>query len=130
MPKKENLAKKPKILLVEDDTFLAGVYITRLELEGFQVLLAQDGETGLKLVEKEKPDLVLLDIILPQMDGFEVLKWIKGNAKTKSIPVILLTNLGERENLERGLALGAADYLIKAHFVPVEVVEKIKKIVK
>ena len=95
-------------------------------MEGFEVSLASDGEKGLKLIKEKNPDLVLLDIIMPKMDGFEVLKQIKADKKTKSIPVILLTNLSQKDEVKKGLELGAVDYLIKAHFMPSEVVKKIK----
>jgi len=122
--------KKAKILLVEDDNFLAGMYNAKLNIEGYSVDLASDGEQGLKLAKEGSPDLILLDIILPKLSGFEVLKAIKKDGKTKNIPVILLTNLGQRDDVSKGLALGANDYLIKAHFMPSEVVAKIKNIVK
>ncbi len=121
--------QKIKIVLVEDDTFLGGMYVTKLNLEGFDVKLADDGEKGLKLVKSEMPDLVLLDIILPKMSGFDVLKDIKADDKIKDIPVILLTNLGQREDVQKGIKLGAKDYLIKAHFMPSEVITKIKNLV-
>ena len=115
------------ILLVEDDEFLAELYATKLNLEGFEVLLAADGEKGLKMVKESKPDLVLLDIILPKMDGFEVLANMQQDQTVKNIPVILLTNLSQKDEVKRGLDLGAKDYLIKAHFMPSEVVKKIKQ---
>ena len=120
--------KKIKILLIEDDTFLLNMYATKFELEGYEIISADDGEKALKAVGKEKPDIILLDILLPKMDGFEVLQELKKNEETKAVPVILLTNLSQRDDVEKGLALGAVDYLIKAHFMPTEVVEKIKKI--
>ncbi len=119
--------KKKSILLVEDDEFLAELYATKLNLEGFEVSLAMDGEKGLKLAKEVMPDLILLDIILPKMDGFEVLKGIKADSATKNIPVILLTNLSQKDEVQKGLDLGAKDYLIKAHFMPSEVVKKIKE---
>ena len=121
------MATKKSILLVEDDEFLAELYATKLNLEGFEVSLAVDGEKGLKLAKEVEPDLVLLDIILPKMDGFEVLKGIKADSKIKNIPVILLTNLSQKDEVQKGLDLGATDYLIKAHFMPSEVVQKIKQ---
>lgn len=117
-----------KILIVEDDEFLADIYKTKFELEGFKVTIATDGERGLKAIQNKKPDLVLLDILLPKMDGFAILQTIKKDPETKKIPVILLTNLGQKEDVQKGLNLGAADYLIKAHFNPAETVEKVKKI--
>lgn len=119
---------KPKILVVEDDSFLAGMYVTKLGLEGFSVDLAGDGKDGLRKVREWKPDLVLLDIILPVMDGFKMLELMKADEDTRQVPVILLTNLGAKGDVERGLGLGAADYLIKAHFMPSEVVEKVKRL--
>jgi DNA-binding response OmpR family regulator len=121
---------KKKIVLVEDDSFLAGMYVSKLNLEDFEVTLAENGEDGLKLATEKMPALILLDILLPRMDGFEVLKKLKQNPSTADIPVILLTNLGQKKDVDRGLALGAEDYLIKAHFMPNEVIAKIKKILK
>ena len=121
------MVKKKLILLVEDDEFLAELYATKLNLEDFEVALATDGEKGLKIIKEKKPDLVLLDIILPKLDGFEILKIMKADKKLKTIPVILLTNLSQKDEVKRGLALGADDYLIKAHFMPSEVVKKIKQ---
>lgn len=123
-------SNKKKIVLVEDDSFLAGMYVSKLNLEDFEVKLAENGEDGLKLATEIMPDLILLDILLPRMDGFEVLKKLKQNPSTADIPVILLTNLGQKKDVDRGLALGAEDYLIKAHFMPNEVIAKIKKILK
>ncbi|MFA5069871.1 MAG: response regulator [Patescibacteria group bacterium] len=117
---------KPKVLLVEDDTFLSGMYVTKLGLENFAVSLASDGKQGLKMIKDELPDLILLDLVLPKISGFDILKEIKKDKKTKDIPVILLTNLGQKKDVEKGFALGANDYLIKAHFMPSEVVDKVK----
>lgn len=121
---------KKVILLVEDDEFLSELYATKLNLEGFEVIAAADGKKGLKLALEKRPDLVLLDIILPKMDGFEVLKALRQDPVGKTIPVILLTNLSQRDEVRRGLELGAADYLIKAHFMPSEVVKKIKAVIR
>ncbi len=121
---------KPKILVVEDDSFLAGMYVTKFGLEGFTVDLASDGREGLKKVRDWKPDLVLLDIVLPIMDGFTVLKELKGSSETKDVPVVLLTNLGQKSDVEQGIALGATDYLIKAHFMPSEVIDKVKHLLR
>ena len=121
---------KTKILLVGDDPFLSSMYSTKFELENFAVLAAEDGEKGLKLALAERPDIILLDILMPKMNGFEVLEKLKENKETDSIPVILLTNLNQKDEIEKGLSLGANDYLIKAHFMPSEVVDKIKKVIK
>ena len=122
--------EKIKILLIEDDPFLLNMYATKFELENFKVVMAEDGEKGLKTAIKEIPDIILLDIMLPKMDGFEVLKGLKEEKSTQAIPVILLTNLSQKEEVERGLSMGANDYLIKAHFMPSEVVDKIKEVLK
>lgn len=121
--------KKKIILLIEDDEFLAELYATKLSIEGYKVYLATDGQKGLKMAKEKVPELVLLDILLPKMDGFEVLEAMKDDAKMKKIPVILLTNLSQRSDVQRGLDLGADDYLIKAHFMPSEVVAKIKRLI-
>lgn len=120
--------EKIKILLIEDDTFLLSMYATKFELENFEVIAAEDGEKGVKCALEEKPRVILLDIILPIMDGFEVLKRIKSDPVAKDIPVILLTNLSQKNDIEKGMNLGAVDFLIKAHFTPSEVVEKVKKV--
>jgi DNA-binding response OmpR family regulator len=121
---------KIKVLIVDDDAFLASIYATKLELENFEVARARDGEEGLELAQQEKPDLILLDVLMPKLDGFEVLKRLKAMDGFKDTPVIMLTNLGQKEDIEQALAEGAADYLIKAHFVPAEAVDKIKKVLK
>lgn len=118
------------LLLVEDDTFLASIYRTKFEQEGFKVSVAENGEVGLEAAKKKRPDLILLDILLPHLDGFTVLQELKKEKSTASVPVILLTNLGQKEDVEKGLALGAAAYLIKAHCRPSETVAQVKKILK
>ena len=122
--------KKTKVLIIEDDSYISDMYRIKLESENFEVLIAKDGIIGIKTMEKQKPDIVLLDIVMPKVDGFSVLKIIKKNQELKEIPVVLLTNLSQKENVERGFELGADSYIIKAHFTPSEVVEKIKNILK
>lgn len=118
------------ILIIEDDRFLRELIVRKLLGEGFNVCEAIDGENGLKKVREEKPDLVLLDLILPGIDGFEVLTRIKQDSALSLIPVMILSNLGQKEEVDKGLNLGAIDYLVKAHFTPGEIVEKIKNILK
>jgi DNA-binding response OmpR family regulator len=120
--------EKTTILLIEDDTFISGMYQTKLSTLGYAVRVAMDGEEGWTELQKESPDLVLLDIVLPKKDGFEILGNIRGSEKFKNLPVILLTNLGQKPDVQKGLDLGADDYIIKAHFTPSEVVEKIERI--
>lgn len=117
-----------KILIIEDDPFLSEMYAIKLSQDNFQVEIAVDGKEGLKKIQSYKPDLILLDIVLPKMDGFEILKKLKQDPKLKKIPVILLTNLGQKNEVEKGLALGADEYIIKAHFTPTAVVAKVKEI--
>lgn len=118
-----------KILIVEDDDFLVQMYATKLEMLQYAVFTAGDGKQALKTARKEMPDLILLDLNLPIMDGFQVLEELKKDAATKNIPVLVLTNYGQKEHVDRCLSLGAADYLIKAHFVPSEVVDKINSLI-
>lgn len=119
---------KTKILIVEDDEFLANIYQTKFEIEGFKVFVAGDGEQGLKIASTKAPEIILLDVLLPKLDGFAVLEQLKKDSATKDIPVILLTNLGQKEDVQKGLKMGAVDYLIKAHFKPSETVDKVKKV--
>ena len=114
------------ILVVEDDKFLRDLIVQKLKKEGFAVDEAIDGEEGLRHIKEVKPALVLLDLILPGIDGFEVLKRMKEFPDTAKIPVIILSNLGQREDVDRGLKLGAMDFLIKAHFTPGEIVARVK----
>jgi DNA-binding response OmpR family regulator len=116
------------ILIIEDDKFLRELIARKLIKEGFKIEEAIDGEEGLKKTEEIKPNLILLDLILPGLDGFEVLAKIKDDPKTSSIPVVILSNLGQKDEVEKGLKLGAVDFLVKAHFTPEEIVEKIKTV--
>ncbi|MFH1510015.1 MAG: response regulator [Candidatus Nealsonbacteria bacterium] len=117
-----------KILIVEDDKFLRELISQKLLKEQYDVSVAIDGEEGIKKIIEEKPDMVLLDLILPGIDGFEVLTKMKNDPTVSNIPVIILSNLGQKEDIERGLKLGATDYMIKAHFTPGEIIEKIRSI--
>jgi len=119
---------KKTILIVEDDKFLRDLMNQKLIREGFDTAEAVDGEEGIIKIKEVKPDLVLLDLILPGIDGFEVLTKVKEDPTLSAIPIIVLSNLGQKDDIERGLQLGAKDYLIKAHFTPGEVIEKIKNI--
>lgn len=121
---------KKIILLVEDDAFVSDIYQTKLGQEGYRVESAENGLAALKVLEKTTPDIILLDIVMPYMDGMEVLKKLKENDNWKNIPVVLLTNLSEKDKVEEGLSMGANDYLIKSHFTPSEVVNRIKSFIK
>jgi len=116
-----------KILFIEDESALQETFKDFLDQEGYQMVSALDGEIGLRLAKIEKPDLILLDLILPKKDGFEVLEELKKEEGTKDIPVIVLTHLEEMEDVQKAIELGARDYLVKANYSLVEVGEKIKK---
>ena len=118
------------ILIIEDDKFLRELIAQKLIKEDFEVSEAVDGEEGIKKIKEEKPDLILLDLILPGIDGFEVLSQMKKESTLASIPVIILSNLGQKDDVEKGLKMGAVDYLIKAHFTPGEIIDKIKAALK
>ncbi|MBT3690192.1 response regulator [bacterium] len=117
-----------KILIVEDDSFLIQMYSSKLEIEGYKVILASDGEKALRIIKEKKPDLILLDLLLPKLNGFEFLEKLK--SENMNIPVIVLSNLSQKEDIDKCLDLGAKDFLIKAHFVPSEVIIKIKKVLE
>lgn len=120
--------KSVQVLLVEDDVFLASIYQKKFEMEGFKITAVDNGDKVLPEAKKKKPDIILLDILLPKRDGFSVLALLKTDNELKDIPVIMLTNLGQKDDVDKALAAGAVDYLIKAHFKPSEIVEKVKKI--
>jgi DNA-binding response OmpR family regulator len=118
---------KGSILIIEDDLVLTRMYQKKFEFDGYQVFLGFGGQEGLKLAMEKKPDIILLDIMMPEMDGFEVLKRLKKNPDTKNIPVIILTNLGTSKVLiDEALKLGAKDYLIKSKTSSADVVKKVE----
>jgi DNA-binding response OmpR family regulator len=115
-------------LVVEDDEFLSKMYESGLTKEGFQVTTASNGEEGLLKAGEIKPDLMLLDLIMPKVDGFTCLTKLKENPATKRIPVVILSNLGQDSDIKRGLEMGAEDYLIKTDFTVKQVGDKVRKI--
>lgn len=119
-----------KILVVEDDKFLRELISQKLSREGYTVIEAVDGEKGIESIKENVPGLVLLDLILPGIDGFEVLAKMKADPNLANIPVIILSNLGQKDDIEKGMEMGATDYLIKAHFTPGEIIQKIQSIAK
>ncbi len=121
---------KKEILFVEDESALQKAVSDLLKSEGFKVYSALNGEVGLRLAESKKPDLIILDLVLPKKDGFEVLKDLKGSEETKSIPVVVLTNLEEVENVQKALSLGATTYLVKSNYTLEEVLEKVNQVLK
>lgn len=112
------------ILIVEDDSFLLQLLSRKLSDEDFDVSKAEDGEKALEIAEEEEFELILLDLILPEMGGFEVLEKLKDKPKTADIPVVILSNLEEEDEIDKGMKLGAYDYMVKAHHTPGEIVEK------
>ena len=119
------MADKGIILIIEDSASFRKIYKRVLEGDGFKILEAEDGETGWDLVQKEQPDLVLLDLVLPNISGFEVLKKIRADKLTREIPVIILSVLGEQKYIKEGLELGANDYTVKGFYSPKEILSKI-----
>ena len=116
-----------KILLVEDEELIIKLLQKKLLSEGSDVTIASDGEEGMKAIRESKPDLVLLDIIMPKKGGFEVLEEINQDAELRSIPVIIISNSGQPMELDRAQRLGVRDWLIKTEFDPKEVLEKVVK---
>lgn len=123
------MIKKPVILVIEDDLELRELYEQRLRLEKFDVRLAPDGQTGLELAQREKPDVILLDLRLPKLNGFEFLKKLKSSPETKNISVVVLSALWQDEDKRRALQLGADIYLVKSETIPKDVVETLSKII-
>lgn len=123
------MEKHTFIYVIEDDSFISNMYQTKLRNAGYTVEVAVDGEEAWNRLQQDPlPDLVLLDVVLPKKDGFEILEGLRKDEKLKDLAVILLTNLGQKPDVERGIKLGADDYIIKAHYTPSEVMEKIEKV--
>jgi two-component system cell cycle response regulator DivK len=121
------MEEEVKLLLIEDDEAAAEMYRVRLVADGYTVIHARDGEEGLALAESEKPDLIYLDLRLPKMDGFEVLEHLRSNGHASAVPVVILTNYGEAELRERGLKLGALEFLVKADTTPARLSESAER---
>jgi two-component system, OmpR family, phosphate regulon response regulator PhoB len=117
-----------KILIIEDDKFLRKIIKRKFSGEGFDVIEAVDGERGITLAKNDQPDIIILDLVLPEINGFEVLQTLKQTPETSEIPVIILSNLGEEENVKKGLAAGAADYLIKSNLDPSDIFDRVGKV--
>ena len=120
--------KNPKILLIDDDPFIVDMYVLKLKEGRFEVEIARDGKEGVKKAREFNPDIILLDIVMPGLDGFGVLEELRKDGGRHKI--ILLTNLGQKEDVERGMRLGADDYIIKAHFTPSEVLGKVNALLQ
>jgi DNA-binding response OmpR family regulator len=114
----EHSSEEIRVLFVEDDPTVAHMYRLKLELDGYRVVMAKDGEEGLRLAVEVNPDIIFLDIRLPKVDGFAVLEGLRANQETRNVPVVILSNYGEQELVDRGLKLGALEYLIKSQTTP------------
>ncbi|MBI1755409.1 response regulator [Candidatus Azambacteria bacterium] len=126
-----NEQNKKTVLIVEDDSFLSDMYATKFSSTGYEVKLAQDGKQCFDMLKEGlRPDIVLLDIVMPKMDGIALLEAVRRDEQLKHIPVVLLTNLGQESDIARGMELGAVDYLVKAHFTPSEVMKKTEEILR
>lgn len=121
----EKKGYQKRILLAEDDIFVRDMYSVRLKKDGYEVKTVKDGRQALEWLSHNTPDIILLDIMMPFMDGLEVLAEIQKNENLNTIPVIMLTNLSEGEDIRKALTLGASDYIIKSHFTPSEIVSKV-----
>ncbi|MBI4118142.1 MAG: response regulator [Parcubacteria group bacterium] len=126
----EGIPEDKKILIVEDDLFLSDLLAKRLGKEGFHFAIKLDGETGLEEARKTHPNLILLDLLLPGMDGYEVLRQIKADPALKDTPVLIVSNLGQKDEVEKGMQLGAAGFLVKAHVDLDDIVAKIQQFLK
>jgi DNA-binding response OmpR family regulator len=120
----------PRALVIDDDAFIAGIYVISLKTAGIEVEAADNGEDGIIAAKQKGPDIILLDILMPGIDGFETLKRLKADAATAKIPVIILTSLAQNEDIDRGLKLGASAYLKKTQTLPVDALAKIKETLK
>ena len=119
--------KKIKVLIIEDEKEVFELYKLKLTIDDYDVITAPSGQEGLKKAFKDSPDLIFLDIKMPKMDGFEVLKRLRENSKTKKTPVVILSNFDEEDMVEKGLMLGADEYLIKSQFTPEEISSKVQR---
>ena len=119
-----------KILLVEDDSLIVKIYSTRLKADGYTILSADNGEDGLSMAEKEIPDLILLDVMMPKVDGFTVLEKMRANAALKDKPILVYSNLAQDTEIDKAKQLGATEFIVKANISPTELVTKIKSYVK
>jgi DNA-binding response OmpR family regulator len=117
-----------RILVVEDDKYLTGAYVAKLTKIGFEVRTAADGEEALVVLDQFTPDLIILDLVMPKKDGFATLREIKDNGKWKHIPVIVATNLGQQEDIDRVMKLGAQDYIMKSDMTVDDFVRKVKMV--
>ncbi|MGI5827928.1 MAG: response regulator [Patescibacteria group bacterium] len=116
-----------KILIVEDDPLLVRMYQTKFIKEGYEVLTAGDGMQGLDIAQNQKPDFVIMDVMMPRLSGLELLEELRKNTETKNLPVIMLSNLSQPEQREKALQLGVKEFLLKANYTPSQIAEKVRQ---
>lgn len=121
---------QPKVVLVEDDGLILRMYEKKLVLDGYQLFTATNGKDGLEIIKREKPALVLCDVMMPQMNGFELLKSVKADPEVSNIPFIMLSNLSDQTEAEKAVEAGAVTYLVKSNIVPADVIAKVKEVLK
>lgn len=119
-----------KILIAEDDTYISNAYRVKLTKEGFEVKLAFDGQEAMNILESFRPDIIMLDLVMPKKDGFATLAEIKQNPKLKSIPVIIASNLGQKEDIDKAMKLGANDFIVKSDLSLKDIIAKISALTK
>ncbi len=119
-----------KVLIVEDDVFMARMYLKIFSHENYEVTVASNGEDGLMKARENKPDVILLDIMMPKMNGFQVLETIKSDPKLANTPVIMLTNLAGDQDIEEARKIGAADYIVKSNYSPSQILDIVKKVIE
>jgi DNA-binding response OmpR family regulator len=117
-----------RVLLIEDDPFLIDIYGSKFKEEDFEVQIISDGAAGLESIKEKNPDIILLDLVLPHNQGWEILKIIREDESLKAVPVVIFSNLSQKADIEKGIALGATRYLVKAQYTPTEVVAEVNKI--
>lgn len=126
----DQLLSGKKILWVEDDQFLSNLIAKKLSSHGAMVLAANTGESAVQMLDQGKLDVVLLDLMLPGLDGYEVLKKVKESENTKNTPVIIFSNLGQKEDIDKGMKMGAAKFIVKASIIPDEIVNEVQAVLK
>ena len=119
--------RKIKILIVEDEEFILDLYVTKLEQSGYEVIRATNGSQGFSLAQLEKPTLILMDILMPEVDGYGMLQQLKASPATKNIPAIIFSNLSQKSEIEKGLKLGAKDFIIKTSVTPTQLEQKVRE---
>ena len=116
-----------RVLIVEDDRYISKMYQLKLSLDGFDVQVADNGRAGIEKAKEFIPDIILTDILMPEMDGFDVISAVKSDESLRTIPILIMSNLGQEDHIKKGLELGAVGYIVKSQYTPSKVVEKIKE---